>query len=309
LRIAVIGAGGVGGYFGGLLAKAGEDVVFIARGKHGEAITKNGLQIQSPKGDFSVKAVVIDDPSEIDPVDMVLFCVKGYDTAEAAELIKPIVSKETTVISLQNGVEKEETLGRILGDDHIMGGLCTLSAYIEAPGIVKHLGLERLAFGELDGSESDRGKGILEVLTNGGINASLSMNILAEEWEKFAFICAVGGLCCITRLPVGPVLQFNATEDLYRNTMAEIIEIARWKDISLEDNVLEKLMSFSHGLDPEIRPSMYRDLINGKRIEIETLNGSVVRLGRLSHIPTPTNDFIYSCLNVINNVNLGLEPQ
>ena len=163
MRIAVIGAGGVGGYFGGLLAKAGEDVVFVARGKHGEAIAENGLQIKSPNGDFSVKTAVTSDPSEIGPVDLILFCVKGYDTTQAAELIKPIVSKETTVISLQNGVEKEEILSRILGEDHIMGGLCTLSAYIEAPGVVKHLALERLAFGELDGSESDRGKRILKV--------------------------------------------------------------------------------------------------------------------------------------------------
>jgi 2-dehydropantoate 2-reductase len=301
-----MGAGGVGGYFGGLLARAGEDVVFIARGEHSEAIAKNGLQIRSPKGDFSVKATVTEDPSEIDPVDLVLFCVKGYDTTKAAEQIKPIISRDTTVISLQNGVEKEEVLGRILGAENVMGGLCALSAYIEAPGIVKHLGLERLAFGEMDGSESDRGKRILKVLTNGGINASLSKIILAEIWEKFAFICAVGGLCCITRLPVGPVLQFEETEKLYRNTMSEIIEIARWKGVSFKDKVLEKLMSFSHGLDPDIRPSMYRDLINEKRIEIETLNGAVVRLGRLSHIPTPTNDFIYACLDVINKVNLGL---
>ncbi|MFW9794223.1 MAG: ketopantoate reductase family protein [Candidatus Thorarchaeota archaeon] len=307
MRIAVIGAGGVGGYFGGLLAKAGEDVIFVARGKHGEAIAKNGLHIQSPKGDFAVKTTITSDPSEIDPVDLVLFCVKGYDTIQAAELIKPIVSKETTVISLQNGVEKEEILSRILGNSHIMGGLCTLSAYIEAPGIIKHLGLERIAFGELDGSESDRGKNILEVLTIAGINASLSMNILAEEWEKFAFICALSGLCCITRLPVGPLLKFEPTEKLYSNVMAEIFQIARKKDVSLEDDVLEKLMNFSHGLDPEIRPSMYRDMVNGKRIEIETMNGSVVRLGRLSHIPTPTNDFIYSCLSAINNVNLGYE--
>ncbi|MFW9834324.1 MAG: ketopantoate reductase family protein [Candidatus Thorarchaeota archaeon] len=302
MRIAIMGSGGVGGYFGGRLAKAGEEVVLIARGQHLQAIAKNGLQIKSPKGDFLVKPAVTSDPSELDPVDLVLFCVKGYDTTRAAELIRPIVSKETTVISIQNGVEKEEILGRIIGDEHLMGGLCTLSAYIEAPGIVKHLALERIAFGELDGSVSDRGKRILKVFDKAGVNASLSKNILAEEWEKFSFICALTGLCCITRLPVGPILQFEPTEKLYSDVMTEIIEIARWKDISMEDDVHKKLMTFSHGLDPEIRPSTYRDLINGKRIEIETMNGSVVRLGRLAKIPTPTNDFIYSCLSAINNV-------
>jgi 2-dehydropantoate 2-reductase len=299
-----MGAGGVGGYFGGLLARAGEDVVFIARGEHRQAIVRNGLQIRSPKGDFLVKAATTENPSEIGSVDLVLFCVKGYDTIEAAEQIKPIISRETTVISLQNGVEKEEILGRAIGADHVMGGLCTLSAYIEAPGIINHQGLERLAFGEIDGKESDRGKRTLKVFQNAGINTSLSENIIAEEWEKFAFICAVGGLCSLTRLPLGSVLHFAETKQLYISTMTEIIEIARRKEVSLDDNVLQKLMSFSLGLDPDIRPSMYRDLMSENRIEIETLNGAVVRLGRASGIPTPTNDFIYACLKVVNEVNL-----
>jgi 2-dehydropantoate 2-reductase len=301
-----MGAGGVGGYFGGLLARAGEDVVFITRGQHLHAILENGLQIRSPKGNFSIKAAATDNPSEIDSVDLVLFCVKGYDTIEAANKIITIVSKETTVISLQNGVEKEEILGRILGADHIMGGLCTLSAYIEAPGIITHEGLERLAFGEADGRESDRGKRILEVFQNAGINASLSENIIAEEWEKFAFICAVGGLCSLTRLPVGPVLHFEQTKQLYISTMTEIIEIARKKGVSLDDDVLQRLMRLSLGLNPDIRPSMYRDLINEKKLEIETLNGAVVRLGRAFHVSTPTNDFISACLDAINKANLRL---
>jgi 2-dehydropantoate 2-reductase len=302
-----MGAGGVGGYFGGLLAKAGEDVVLITRGRHLQAILTNGLQIRSPKGDFSVKAAATDNPYEIDSIDLVLFCVKGYDTIEAANQIKPIISKETTVISLQNGVEKEEILGRILGVDPIMGGLCTLSAYIEAPGVIKHEGLERLAFGEVDGRESDRGKHILAVFQNARINASLSKNIIAEEWEKFAFICAVGGLCSLTRLPVGPVLHFEETKQLYTSTMTEIIEIARKKGVSLDDDVLQRLMNLSLGLNPDIRPSMYRDLVSKKKLEIETLNGAVVRLGRVFHVPTPTNDFIFACLDAINKVNLGLD--
>jgi 2-dehydropantoate 2-reductase len=307
LRIAIIGTGGVGGYFGGLLAKSGEDVVFIARGAHLQAIKKNGLQIRSPKGDFTIKSVATDNPSEIDPVDLILFCVKGYDTEDAANQVKPLVSKDTTVISLQNGVEKEEILGSILGADHVMGGLCTLSAYIEAPGIINHEGLERLAFGEIDGRESVRGKQILEVFKSAGINASLSANIVAEEWEKFTFICAVGGLCTLTGLPVGPILRNEGTKQLYERTMAEIIEVARAKGVSLSDDVLQRLMSFSLGLNPDIRPSMYRDLMNERRIEIDILNGAVVRLGREFHVSTPTNDFIFACLDAINIVNLGID--
>ncbi|MFW9802771.1 MAG: 2-dehydropantoate 2-reductase [Candidatus Thorarchaeota archaeon] len=306
MRIAIMGAGGVGGYFGGLLAKSGEDVVFIARGEHLQAIKKNGLQIRSPKGDFTVQPVATDNPSEIDPVDLLLFCVKGYDTIEAANRIKPLVTKDTIVISLQNGVEKEETLGRIFGVANIMGGLCALSAYIEAPGIIHHEGLERLAFGEIDGRKSGRGKLLLEVFQKAGINASLSENIVSEEWEKFAFICAVGGLCSLTGLPVGPILDFEGTRHLYESTMNEIIQIAREKGVSLSDDVLDKLMNFSLGLNPDIRPSMYRDLMNKRRIEIDILNGAVVRLGREFHISTPTNDFIFTCLDAINKVNLGI---
>jgi 2-dehydropantoate 2-reductase len=304
LRIVVMGAGGVGGYFGALLARAGEDVILVARGKHLRAILDNGLQLRSPKGDFSVEVSATDDPSKIDSVDLILFCVKGYDTIQAASEIKPIVSKETTVISLQNGVEKEEILGRILGTNRVMGGLCTLSVFVEAPGIIRHEGLERLAFGEIDGRESARGKRILEVFKKAGINTSLSKNIIGEEWEKFAFICAVGGLCSLTRLPVGPILRFEETKQLYLSTMAEIIEIAHKKNVLLDDDVLQKLMNLSLGLSPDIRPSMYRDLVNKKTLEIETLNGAVVRLGRELQIPTPTNDFIFACLDAINKVNL-----
>lgn len=299
-----MGAGGVGGYFGGLLTKAGEDVTFIARGQHLRAIRRDGLRIQSPRGDFSVRAKASEDPAEVGPVDLVLFCVKGYDTVEAAMQTKPMVSTNTTVISLQNGVDKEEILGRILGVDRIMGGLCALNAYIESPGVITHLGLERLAFGETDGTQSERGKRILEMLENAGINASLSQNILVEEWEKFAFISAVGGLCCLTRLPLGPILEFEETRLLYINTLSEILAVGRNEGVALDDDVLQKLMRFSSGLDPDLRPSMYRDLKAEKRIEIETLNGAVVQLGRESGTPTPTNDFIYACLKVVNEVNL-----
>ncbi len=299
-----MGTGGVGGYFGGLLANAGEDVTFIARGEHLKAIQRNGLRIQSPKGDFSVAATATDDTAQVGPVDLVLVCVKGYDTVEAATQIKPMISGNTTVISLQNGVEKEDILGSILGVDHIMGGLCALSAYIESPGVITHVGLERLAFGEIDGTESDRGKQILKLFDNAGINASLSQNILMEEWEKFAFICAVGGMCCLTHLPLGPILEFEETKQLYIDTIAEILEVGRSEGVALDDDLLQKLMTFSSGLAPDLKPSMYRDLESEKRIEIETLNGAVVRLGRKSDTPTPTNDIIYACLKAVNEVNL-----
>ncbi len=299
-----MGAGGVGGYFGGKLARAGEEVIFIARGPHCEEIAKNGLQVRSPSGDFKVKAAATDDPSKLQPVDLVLFCVKGYDTQEAAKLIKPIMARETTVISLQNGVEKEDILGSILGTSNVMGGLCKLSALIEAPGIIKHLGLESLTFGELDGSESDRGKDILEVFKKAGVNANLSRNVTAEEWEKFAFICALGGLGSITRLPAGPILRFDKTRKMYASVVTEIVEVGRKKSVSFDGDVVQRLMDFSDGLSPDVRPSMYRDLMDGKRIEIDTLNGAVVRYGHALHVPTPTNEFITSCLSVINQVNL-----
>ncbi len=306
MRIAIMGAGGVGGYFGALLARAGEDVTFIARGEHLIAMKRNGLQIRSPEGDFKIKVKATNDPSDVGPMDLVLFCVKAYDTEEAALQVKPMISEDTTVISLQNGVEKEEILGRILGTEHIMGGLCGVSAFIEAPGVITHHAGKLLTFGEMDGSQSTRGKRIWEVLKNADIYAILSQDIIKAEWEKFTFICAVAGLCCLTRLPIVTILQFKEITQLYIDTMKEVIEVGCKRGVDLDqEELIERFLNIFKGASPEIKPSMLRDLENRKQIEVEPLHGTVVRFGRALEVPTPINEVIYACLKVVNEDNRG----
>jgi len=274
MRIAIMGAGGVGGYFGALLARAGEDVTFIARGEHLEAMKRNGLQIRSPEGDFKIEVKATNDPSDVGPMDLVLFCVKAYDTEEAALQAKPMISEDTTVISLQNGVEKEEILGRILGTEHIMGGLCLVTAFIEAPGVITHHARKMLTFGEMDGSQSARGKRIWEVFEKADINAILSPDIIKAEWEKFTFICAVSGLCCLTRLPIVTVLRFKEIKQLYIDTMKEVIHVGLKRGVDLDqEELIERFLNIPKGASPEIKPSMLRDLENGKQIEVEPLHG------------------------------------
>ncbi|MFQ5819663.1 MAG: 2-dehydropantoate 2-reductase [Candidatus Heimdallarchaeota archaeon] len=306
MRIAIMGAGGVGGYFGALLAKAGEDVTFIARGEHLKTMKQNGLQIRSPEGDFKIEVKATNDPSDVGPMDLVLFCVKAYDTEEAALQAKPMIADDTTVISLQNGVEKEEILGRILGTEHIMGGLCMVSAFIEAPGVITHHARKMLTFGEMDGRQSTRGKRILEVFKIAGINAIISPAIIKAEWEKFTFICAVSGLCCLTRLPIVTVLQFKEIKQLYIDSMKEVIQVARNRGVDLDqDELIERFLNIPKGASPDIKPSMLRDLENGKQIEVEPLHGAVVRFGRALEVPTPINEVIYACLKVVNEENRG----
>ncbi|MFX0200537.1 MAG: 2-dehydropantoate 2-reductase [Candidatus Hodarchaeota archaeon] len=306
MRIAIMGAGGVGGYFGGLLARAGEDVTFIARGEHLQAMKKNGLQIRSLEGDFKIEVQVTDDPLKVGPMDLILFCVKAYDTEEAALQAKPMIAENTTVISLQNGVEKEEILGRILGTKHIMGGLCLVTAFIEAPGVVTHHARKMLTFGEMDGSQSTRGKRILKVFKKAGINAILSPDIIKAEWEKFTFICAVSGLCCLTRLPIVTILQNKEIKQLYIDTMTEVIQVGRKRGADLnQEELIERFLNILKGASPEIKPSMLRDLENGKQIEVEPLHGAIVRFGRALEVPTPINEVIYACLKVVNEDNHG----
>lgn len=306
MRIAIMRAGGVGGYFGALLAKAGEDVTFIARGEHLKTMKQNGLQIRSPEGDFKIEVKATNDPSDVGPMDLVLFCVKAYDTEEAALQAKPMIADDTTVISLQNGVEKEEILGRILGTEHIMGGLCMVSAFIEAPGVITHHARKMLTFGEMDGRQSTRGKRILEVFKIAGINAIISPAIIKAEWEKFTFICAVSGLCCLTRLPIVTVLQFKEIKQLYIDSMKEVIQVARNRGVDLDqDELIERFLNIPKGASPDIKPSMLRDLENGKQIEVEPLHGAVVRFGRALEVPTPINEVIYACLKVVNEENRG----
>lgn len=298
MRIAVMGTGGTGGYFGGLLAKAGEDVTFIARGTHLEAIRKNGLAIKSVlAGDFTVAATATDNPADIGPVDFVLFCVKAYDNAKAIDEIRPIIGPQTVVLSVQNGIDNERQIGDVIGPEHILGCIAYVSSTIASPGVITQTaGPGKIIFGEMAGGTSPRAEALKDTLQHAGIAAELHPDIQTALWQKFMAICGVNGVTAMTRLPMGEIVACDETRNLLKGTMEEVEAIARANAANLPEGCVEQTMDFFGGLEASMRGSMYYDLAAGRRLELEILNGAVVRLGEAHAIPTPINFAIYAAL-------------
>jgi 2-dehydropantoate 2-reductase len=297
MRVAVMGTGGIGGYYGGKLAAAGEDVTFIARGAHLDAIRRNGLQVKSVAGDFHVRPKATDDPATIGSVDLVLFCVKGYDTDTAAQRIRALIGSETAVLSLQNGVDNEEKLGRILGKAYVLGGVVHILSTITAPGIISQVaGPRTLKCGEMDGGLSSRATHIADVFGHAGVRAEASANILVDLWEKFLFICAQGGATALGRLGIGEILGCPETAQFYRGVMEEIAAVGRAKGVALPADAVDRALAFARTLQPAMRSSLAHDLEHGNRLEVDALMGAVVRYGAEVVVPTPLNFAIYACL-------------
>jgi 2-dehydropantoate 2-reductase len=297
MRIAVMGSGGIGGYFGGLLARAGEDVTFIARGAHLEAIQRNGLQVKSVAGDFHVRPKAAHDPATVGRVDLILFCVKAYDTETAGRQIRPIVGPDTTVLCLLNGVDNEERLAAILGEKHVLAGVVHILSTISAPGVISQTaGPRRIKLGEMDGRVTPRVQRIFEVFQAAGIVAEISPHILVDLWEKFLLICAQGGVTALAALSIGEILACPETAAFYRGVMEEVAAVGRAKGVPLSADVVDRAVAFARGLEPHMRSSLAHDLRQGNRLEVETLAGSVVRSGRELGVPTPLNGVIYACL-------------
>ncbi len=292
-----MGSGGVGGYFGGLLARGGEDVTFIARGAHLEAIQKNGLQVRSAVGDFHVRPKATHDPAAVGPVDLVLFCVKAYDTEAAGKQVRPMIGPQTTVLCLLNGVDNEERLAAVLGERHVMAGVVHILSTISAPGVISQTaGPRRIKFGEMDGRVTPQVQRILEVFKAAGILAEISPQIQVDLWEKFLLICAQGGVTALGRLTVGEILACPETAVFYRGVMEEVAAVGRAKGVPLSADVVDRALAFARGLEAHMRSSLAHDLSQGNRLEVETLAGSVVRYGRDVGVPTPFNFAIYACL-------------
>ena len=298
MRIAVMGTGGTGGYFGGLLARAGEEVTFIARGDHLEEIRKNGLAIKSVlAGDFSIPANATDNTQDIGPVDFVLFCVKAYDNATAADQIRPLIGPETVVLSVQNGIDNEQQIGEVIGPEHIVGCVSYVSSIIESPGVVAQTGGPgKIVLGEMQGGTSARTETIQNTLQNSGIAAELHPDIQVALWQKFLAICGVNGITALTRLPMGEILACEETRNLMRGTMEEVEAVARASGAALPGDCVDQSMDLFSSLEPSIRGSMYYDLAAGRRLELDVLNGTLVRLGSEHGIPTPINFAIYAAL-------------
>jgi 2-dehydropantoate 2-reductase len=301
MKFAIIGTGGVGGYFGGKLARSGEDVWFLARGKHLDAMRMNGLLINSFEGNFTVpQGTMTDDPSEIGVVDTVLFCVKSYDTQSAAEQIAPLLSDETIVISLQNGVDNEEKIRCEIPRGIVFGGVAYIYSTISAPGVVTHtVGPTKIVFGDVEkrrGRVAERAQGILDALRNASINATLADDIRLEQWKKFIFIAAVGGMTALTRLTLGEILAVHETRTLLADAMSETEAIARARGINLPSRFTEQVFDILKNYDNNSRSSMYHDLVHDRRIEIEAFSGTIVKYGEELGIPTPVHRAMFAAL-------------
>jgi 2-dehydropantoate 2-reductase len=298
MRIAVIGAGGVGGAFGAALALAGADVTFVARGAHLQAMQTNGLRIESPRGNATVAPTqATDDPATIGPVDFVLFCVKLWDVETAGAAIKPLVGPTTAVIPLQNGVDASERLIPILGSAAVMGGVAQISATIAEPGVIRQVGtFMRLVFGELEGGLSARGDAFLALCQKAGFDATHSDKIMTELWMKFILLSTNAALTAATRTPIGILRDDPDIAPLFQRASAEVAAVGRAKGIKLPDNVVELVSGFTKTAPPTMMASMAHDLIRGNRIELPWLSGKVVALGRSLGVPTPVHEILYAVL-------------
>ena len=298
MKILIMGTGGVGGYYGGLLAQQGNDVTFIARGAHLDAIRNEGLKIKSIHGDFLVSpANAEENPEKVGIVDLIVFAVKTYNTDEVAKAIQSAVGPQTVVMSLQNGIDATERIGNVIGSEHVIGGATWISSAVEAPGVIKQISqFRRIVLGELDGNRSARIQSIQKVLQSAGITAEISDDIRKVLWTKFVFIAAISGLGSLTRLPMGDYRSVPETRSLLFSIMQEVEALARSQGVSLDSDVVQKSLEFTDNAAPHIKPSMQLDVESGHRTELESMLGVIGRKGRQLGISTPTADFVYASL-------------
>lgn len=298
MNIVIYGTGGVGGYFGARLAQAGNNVTFIARGKHLATIQKNGLKLISPKGDCLIyPANVTDSVAKINNIDLVLVCVKTWQLKEVAKKINENINEKTVVISLLNGVENQDILISEIDKKHIIGGLCKVISKVKDFGVIHHISYEpTIIFGELNHEKSQRAIKIKQVLKNAGINTILSDDIQQEIWTKFLYITTVSAIGALTRTYVDEMVALPEIKKIMYKTAEEILAIANEKGINISKETIETQFKIIENQPPKTTSSLQRDIMDGKPSELESQNGTIVRLGKELGIPTPTNDFIYFCL-------------
>lgn len=306
MKVAIYGAGGVGGYFGARLAQAGADVHLVARGDHLRALQDDGLTVESVHGDVHVDLPATDDPSTIGPCDVVLFCVKSFDTEAAAREANPLVDEDTAVVSLQNGVDNERVLEDVLGREHAVGGVAYIFSTIAEPGVIEHTGgPAAIIFGELDGHRSERLERFHEWCERAGIDATLSAEIHVDIWEKAAFICAQSGLTAAVRLPLGAIRESPPTWALYRRVLEEVEAVARASAVDVRDDLVEHWLSFARDLDAEATSSLHYDMTHGKPMELEALHGAVRRRASEHDLDVPATDAVYAILKPWADRNAG----
>ncbi len=291
MRLAVIGAGGVGGYFGAKLAASDNSVTFVARGKQFDAIQRNGLAVLSPCGDFHLDAVhVVDSIAKVERVDLVLVAVKLWDTEEVARALKPLVDQGAAVLSLQNGVEKDDILKKHLTAGSILGGVCYISASIASPGVIRHSGtIQRIVFGEYGGQQSARSQTMLDAFRHAGIDADISNSIERLIWEKFVFLVGLSGATTAMRQAIGVIRENRRTRSFLLDLMREVVEVGRARGIQLSEDYAQDRIAFCDTLPAAMTSSMHYDLDHGNRLELPWLSGGVVELASKVGVETPLN--------------------
>jgi 2-dehydropantoate 2-reductase len=299
MKVAIVGAGGVGGYFGGRLAQAGEDVVFIARGEHLRAMQGNGLRVDSINGDFRIDPVqATDDPATVGEVDYILVAVKTWQLQDAIETMRPMVGKTTSIVPLLNGVEAPDHLANVFGAERVLGGTCSVISMIAAPGHVRHAGAQpTIRFGELDHRPGARGDRLRNAFSRTeGVQVEVPEDIHVAMWNKYIFIAPWGGAGAVTRAPAGVIRSLPETRALLEGAMEEIYLLARARKVAMDREAIPRAMAFIDALPYEGTASMQRDIMAGRPSELDAQNGTVVRLGKEEGVATPVNGMIYSSL-------------
>lgn len=300
MRVAILGSGALGGYFGARLADGGSEVHFLARGEHLAAMRSAGLRVESPLGDLILAPDAFeatDDPSRIGPADVVLFTVKSYDTDAAADRLVPLLHDETAVVSLQNGIDNEERIAAKVGERHVVGGVAFIFAHRAGPGHIRHTGgPARIAFGEMDGRRSVRVEAFLAECRRAAIDAEIAPDIRAALWAKFVFICGQAGLTAATRQPIGVIRDTPETMALFRRVLEEVAGVAAAEGVPLPGDTIERHVAFAAGLEAHGRSSLYDDMATDRPMELEALLGEVVRRGQRHGVATPVVDVLYGLL-------------
>ena len=297
MRIGIMGSGGLGGYFGARLAAGGADVHFIARGRHLEAMRREGLRIEGPQPLHVPRVQATNEPAEVGPVDFLLLGVKLWDTEQAIAQMRPMVGPRTTVISFQNGVLKDDYLRAAFPAQQLMGGVGYVATTIEEPGVIRQTGpMQRLIFGEFDGTRSERGQALLAACLAGGIQAELSTNILREIWHKYVFLVCLSGNTTSMRNTIGPIRSNPQTRAFLSDVMAEVIAVGRAHGVDLPEDQLRISMERADTVAPEMTSSMHHDLQRGNPLEVRWLSGGVVELGHAKGVATPCNRAIADIL-------------
>ncbi len=298
MKLAIVGVGGVGGYFGGHLARTGTDVRFLARGAHLRALKSDGLTVVSDVGPIDrLKIDATDDPAEIGPVDAVLLAVKLADTEAAIAQMRPLVGPETAVASLQNGVDAVEQMSAAFGRDRVLGGVCHIAIAIERPGVIRHTGtMARITLGELDGRKTERLTALVDACKRAGLNITEAPDISRTIWEKFVFLSAFSGVTALSRSSIGPIRDDADGRLFIGRALAESTAVARARGVAFPDDHVEKAMAFVANRPGAMKASMLHDLERGAKLELPWLSGAVVRLGRETGVPVPTHETIVAAL-------------